>query len=166
MSGLATDTAFLQAASVGLINMVFTLLAMSLIDKIGRKRLMGIGSIGMIVSLITTAYLFQHGKGDVGILIPLLVFIASFAFSQGAVIWVFISEVFPNKVRASGQSFGTFVHWFWAAVMTWSFPIIAVMPGGGTIAFGFFAVAMILQFGFVIKYFPETKGKVLEEELA
>lgn len=167
MSGLTKDTAFLQAASVGFVNMVFTILAMSLIDKIGRKKLMIWGSVGMIVSLLfSTFFLNQPQIGKGLLIIPVLVFIASFAFSQGAVIWVFISEIFPNRVRASGQSFGTFIHWFWAAVLTWIFPIIAGLPNGGSYAFGFFALAMIFQLLFVLKLFPETKGKSLEDEIA
>lgn len=164
MSGIAEDSAFLQAASVGLVNMVFTILAMTLIDKIGRKKLMLWGSIGMIISLVFSTFFLNQPEIGKGLLIlPILVFIASFAFSQGAVIWVFISEIFPNKVRASGQSFGTFIHWFWAAALTWIFPIVASIPNGGSYAFGFFAIAMIFQLIFVIKLFPETKGKSLEE---
>lgn len=166
MSGIAEDSAFLQAASVGFVNMLFTILAMTYIDKVGRRKLMLLGTIGMIVSLVATAYLLNSSAtGSTFLIVPILVFIASFAFSQGAVIWVFISEVFPNKVRASGQSFGTFVHWTWAAALTWIFPVITSLHNGGTYAFGFFAFAMILQLVFVIKYFPETKGKSLEEEV-
>lgn len=166
MSGIAEDSAFLQAASVGFINMVFTVFAMVLIDKIGRKKLMIFGSIGMIISLIfSTLFLNQPEIWKGLLIIPIMMFIASFAFSQGAVIWVFISEVFPNKVRATGQSFGTFVHWFWAAALTWLFPLVVSFPNGGSYAFGFFAVAMIFQLIFVLKIFPETKGKSLEEEI-
>ncbi|TDN78733.1 sugar porter (SP) family MFS transporter [Salegentibacter sp. 24] len=166
MSGLTEDSAFLQAASVGFVNMIFTIFAMSLIDKIGRKKLMLWGSVGMIISLVfSTFFLNQPEIGKGLLIIPILTFIASFAFSQGAVIWVFISEIFPNRVRASGQSFGTFIHWFWAAVLTWLFPIIASFPNGGSYAFGFFAIAMIFQLLFVLQMFPETKGKSLEEEI-
>lgn len=166
MSGIAEDSAFLQAASVGFVNMLFTILAMNYIDKVGRKKLMLLGTIGMILSLVTTAYLLNSSAvGSTFLIVPILVFIASFAFSQGAVIWVFISEVFPNKVRASGQSFGTFVHWAWAAILTWIFPVVTSLTNGGTYAFGFFAFAMVLQLIFVIKYFPETKGKLLEDKI-
>ena len=166
MSGIAEDSAFLQAASVGFVNMVFTIIAMSQIDRIGRKKLMLWGTIGMILSLVLSAFFLSGSKIGGGLLIiPILFFIASFAFSQGAVIWVFISEIFPNKVRASGQSFGTFIHWFWAAALTWLFPIVASLNNGGTYAFSFFALAMIFQLIFVLKYFPETKGKSLEEEV-
>ncbi|MGY5846598.1 sugar porter family MFS transporter [Salegentibacter sp. HM20] len=166
MSGIGKDSAFLQAASVGFVNMVFTILAMTLIDKIGRKKLMVWGSIGMIISLVFSAfYLNESAVGSGLLIIPILFFIASFAFSQGAVIWVFISEIFPNKARASGQSFGTFIHWFWAAILTWLFPVVAELPNGGTYAFGAFAFAMFLQLLFVLKLFPETKGKTLEQEV-
>lgn len=166
MSGIAEDSAFLQAASVGFVNMIFTVIAMTQIDRIGRKKLMLWGTIGMILSLLLSTFLLSGTDIGGGLLIiPILVFIASFAFSQGAVIWVFISEIFPNKVRASGQSFGTFVHWFWAAALTWLFPIVASLNHGGTYAFGFFALAMVFQLIFVLKYFPETRGKSLEEEV-
>ncbi|AWW32770.1 MFS transporter [Echinicola strongylocentroti] len=164
MTGLAEDTALLQAIAIGLTNMVFTVIAMSVIDKIGRKKLLIIGSVGMIVSLGLTAYSFHvQNFSGYGVLIYLIGFIASFAFSQGAVIWVFISEIFPNAVRASGQAFGTFVHWFWAAVMTWTFPVVAEMENGGAIAFGFFFFAMVLHLWFAVKMLPETKGKSLEQ---
>ncbi|MDT0685924.1 sugar porter family MFS transporter [Autumnicola psychrophila] len=165
-AGIAKDSAFLQAASVGFVNMLFTILAMMFIDKVGRRKLMIIGSIGMILSLVVTTYLLNNP--DVGgsfLVIPILFFIASFAFSQGAVIWVFISEVFPNKVRAAGQSFGTFTHWFWAASLTWLFPVVAGLSNGTTYAFGFFALAMVLQLVFAVKFFPETKGKSLEDDI-
>lgn len=124
------------------------------------------GTFGMIVSLVFSAFYLNESEIGSGLLIiPILFFIASFAFSQGAVIWVFISEIFPNRVRASGQSFGTVIHWFWAAVLTLLFPIIAELPNGGAYAFGFFAVAMIFQLLFVFKLFPETKGKTLEEDI-
>ncbi|MDN3670475.1 sugar porter family MFS transporter [Echinicola jeungdonensis] len=164
MTGLAEDTAFLQAIAIGLTNMVFTVIAMSIIDKFGRKKLLIVGSVGMIIFLSLTAWSFHvQNFSGYGVLVYLIGFIASFAFSQGAVIWVFISEIFPNAVRASGQAFGTFVHWFWAAVMTWTFPMVAELEIGGTLAFGFFALAMGLHLVFAIKMLPETKGKSLEE---
>lgn len=165
-AGITKDSAFLQAASVGFVNMLFTIGAMVLIDKVGRRKLMIIGSVGMILSLLATTYLLNNRELGVSFLIvPVLFFIASFAFSQGAVIWVFISEVFPNKVRAAGQSFGTFIHWCWAAALTWLFPVVAGLANGITYAFGFFALTMILQLIFAIKFFPETKGKSLEEDI-
>lgn len=144
--------------------MLFTILAMFYIDKVGRRKLMILGWVGMIVSLLMTTYFLNNPQqGGSFLIVPILFFIASFAFSQGAVIWVFISEVFPNKVRASGQSFGTFTHWVWAAILTWLFPVVAGLNNGTTYAFGLFCLAMVLQLIFAIKYFPETKGKSLEE---
>lgn len=164
MTGLGEDTALLQAIAIGLTNMVFTVIAMTVIDRFGRKKLLIIGSIGMIAFLGLTAWSFHvQNFSGYGVMVYLIGFIASFAFSQGAVIWVFISEIFPNSVRAGGQAFGTFVHWFWAAVMTWTFPIVAELPSGGTIAFTFFALAMVLHLLFALKMLPETKGKSLEE---
>jgi len=164
MTGLAEDTALLQAIAIGLTNMIFTVIAMTVIDLFGRKKLLIIGSVGMVVFLGLTAWSFHvQNFSGYGVMVYLIGFIASFAFSQGAVIWVFISEIFPNAVRASGQAFGTFVHWFWAAVMTWTFPVVAELESGGTIAFTFFALAMVLHLLFALKMLPETKGKSLEE---
>lgn len=164
MTGLAEDTALMQAVAIGLTNMVFTIIAMTVIDRFGRRKLLIVGSVGMIVFLSLTAWSFHiQNFSGYGVLIYLIGFIASFAFSQGAVIWVFISEIFPNAIRASGQAFGTFVHWFWAAVMTWAFPVIAELDSGGTMAFGFFALAMVLHLVFALRMLPETKGKSLEE---
>lgn len=164
MTGLAKDTALLQVVIIGVTNMVFTIIAMFFIDKFGRKTLMKVGSIGMIISLSLAAYSFYE-KSFTGysLLIYLVCFIAFFAFSQGAVIWVFLSEVFPNSVRAKGQAFGSLTHWVWAAILTWTFPVVAELPQGGFYAFAFFAVAMVFQFIFVQKVMPETKGKTLEE---
>lgn len=163
MSGIGKETAFIQSVIIGFVNLLFTMLAMSVIDRFGRKILMLVGSIGMIITLFSIAFLFYIGhQSTFGILIPLLVFIASFAFSQGAVIWVIISEIFPNKVRTAGISLGTFVHWFWAAVITGFFPWVAIQPKGGVLSFTFFGFAMVLQLLFVIKYLPETKGVELE----
>src|SRR5699024_8881935 len=164
MSGIVEQSAFLQATTVGSVNMLFTIIAMTLIDKIGRKKLMFWGTLGMITSLIICAIFLHQSRSGSGLLvIPILTFIASFAFSQGAVIWVFISEIFPNNVRASGQSFGTFVHWFWASVITWIFPMVASIENGGSYAFIFFSIAMVGQLVFIITIFPETKGRTLEQ---
>lgn len=164
MTGMGKETALLQVVIIGLTNMVFTLLAMSIIDRFGRKYLMKIGSIGMIFFLGMTAktFYFQDFEGY-ATLVYLMGFIAFFAFSQGAVIWVFLSEIFPNSVRAEGQALGSLTHWFWAALLTWVFPVVAELHNGGAYAFTFFAVAMAIQLIFVIKVMPETKGKSLEE---
>ena len=164
MAGLEKNTALLQVAMIGITNMVFTIAAMFFIDRFGRKTLMIIGSVGMAVSLALTAksYYLQDFTGY-SLLIYLVCFIAFFAFSHGAVIWVFLSEIFPNAVRAKGQALGSLTHWFWAAALTWTFPMVAEMQGGGFYAFAFFAVAMALQIFFVFRVMPETKGKSLEE---
>lgn len=164
MTGLARDTALLQAVLIGVTNMVFTIIAMFVIDKFGRKTLLIAGSVGMVIFLGLTARAFYlQDFGGYLVLIYLVGFIASFAFSQGAVIWVFLSEIFPNSVRAKGQALGSFTHWFWAAVMTWMFPMVAELSYGGTLAFTFFCVAMVLHLIFAVKVLPETKERSLEE---
>ncbi len=167
MAGAEKDAAFLQAVVVGGTNLIFTLLAMSVIDYFGRKFLMLVGSIGYILSLATTAAAFYiYGTsfdrlGNLIVLVSLVVFIASHAFGQGAVIWVFISEIFPNTVRAKGQALGSFTHWFMCALISWTFPVIAAASGGH--AFAFYASMMVLQLLWVIFIMPETKGIPLEE---
>lgn len=160
MTGLGTKSAFLSSAGIGFVNFAFTLLAINFIDRFGRRTLMLIGSVGLIItlSLVARAFFIQDFTG---VPIFLFVYIAFFAFSQGAVIWVFISEIFPNEVRANGQALGSFTHWFMAAVVAFSFPIIAEYLGGG-ITFSFFAFMMILQLIFVWRIMPETKGTSLE----
>ena len=162
-AGIAKDAAFLQAVSIGATNVIFTLIAMRLIDKFGRKTLLIIGSVGMIVFLALAAFTFgSDNAGGYSLMIYLIGFIAFFAFSQGAVIWVFISEIFPNSVRSKGQSLGSFTHWFMAAVISWTFPIIAEINNGSKFAFIFFSAMMVLHLLFVLKWLPETKGKSLE----
>jgi len=165
LAGFTSDSALLQSVSIGFTNMLFTILAMSFIDKIGRKKLLLTGSVGMVIFLgiIAKAFL-SDGKGGIVILISLICYIAFFAFSQGAVIWVYISEVFPNRVRAKGQALGSFTHWIMAAAISWIFPVIAeIGEKGGGFAFMIFAFAMLIQFFVVSRWFPETKGKSLEE---
>ena len=165
MTGLAKDGALLQAISIGVTNMVFTLLAISVIDKLGRKTLMIIGSLGMIFTLgmVARAFYLQHFDGY-GVMFYLVGFIAFFAFSQGSVIWVFISEIFPNAVRSKGQALGSSTHWVMAAVISWTFPILAESSEyGGAYAFTLFAAMMVLQLLFAWKVMPETKGKSLEQ---
>jgi len=165
MTGLSKDTALLQSVSIGLTNMIFTLLAISVIDKFGRKTLLIIGSIGMIVSLGLVANTFySQNFGGYSVMIYLIGFIAFFAFSQGAVIWVFISEIFPNTVRAKGQALGSSTHWVMAAIISWTFPILAESSElGGAYAFTLFSAMMVLQLLFVWRVLPETKGKSLEQ---
>jgi len=167
MAGAGADSALLQTVAVGGTNLVVTLLAMAVIDQFGRRKLMLAGSIGYIVSLSATAWAFYtYGNhfdkaGSMVVLASLLVFIASHAFGQGAVIWVFISEIFPNTVRARGQALGSFTHWFMCALISWTFPVIADVSGGH--AFAFYAAMMVLQLLWVIYVMPETKGVPLEE---
>jgi sugar porter (SP) family MFS transporter len=167
MAGAGAESAMLQTVLLGGINIVLTMLAMAVIDKYGRKKLMIIGSVGYLVSLSLVAWAFYtYGTDftDVGssiVLGGLLLFIASHAFGQGAVIWVFLSEIFPNKVRAKGQALGTFTHWFMAAIISWTFPMIAEISGGHT--FAFYAICMVGQLLWVIYVMPETKGVSLEQ---
>jgi SP family xylose:H+ symportor-like MFS transporter len=167
MAGAGADSALLQSVIVGGTNLVFTMAAMAIIDHFGRRRLMLVGSIGYILSLSATAWAFyRYGNaftptGSRIVLIGLLVFIAAHAFGQGAVIWVFISEIFPNRVRARGQALGSFTHWFMAAVISWTFPMIAEASGAS--AFAFYAAMMVLQLVWVLRVMPETKGVPLED---
>jgi SP family xylose:H+ symportor-like MFS transporter len=167
MAGAGQGSALLQSVIVGGTNLVFTMAAMTVIDRFGRRNLMLVGSIGYVVSLSATAWAFyRYGTaftptGSLVVLASLLLFIASHAFGQGAVIWVFISEIFPNRVRARGQALGSFTHWFMAAAISWTFPMIAEASGGH--AFAFYAVMMVLQLLWVLRVMPETKGVPLED---
>jgi sugar porter (SP) family MFS transporter len=163
MTGLGESSALLSTAGIGIVNFIFTLLAMRFIDKFGRRNLMLIGSIGLIVTLgLVSRAFYTESFGGMAVPVFLFIYIAFFAFSQGAVIWVFISEVFPNEVRAGGQALGSFTHWFMAALIAFSFPAIAEKLGGGT-TFLIFAIMMVLQLLFVLRLMPETKGKSLEK---
>lgn len=165
MAGFDTSNAFLQPIYIGAANLVFTLLAMTVIDKFGRKTLLIIGSFGMILFLGLTAMAFKDpGVANPNVIWYLIGFIAFFAFSQGAVIWVFISEIFPNSVRSQGGSLGSFTHWIMAAIISWTFPIIVEgSPLGGYYSFIFYSIMMVLHLIFVWRFLPETKGKSLEE---
>lgn len=161
MTGAATDSALLSTAGIGVTNLVFTMLGLALIDRFGRRTLMFIGSFGLILTLALVSRAFYTEQFG-GVPVFLFVYIAFFALSQGAVIWVFISEIFPNAVRASGQALGSFTHWIFAAVIANVFPVLAGQFGGGPI-FAFFAAMMVLQLLFVWRMMPETKGVSLEE---
>jgi sugar porter (SP) family MFS transporter len=161
MAGASAQSALFQSVIIGFTNLVFTMVAMTIIDHFGRRRLMLAGSIGYIVSLSAAAYAFYTNTGGKLLLVSLLVFIASHAFGQGAVIWVFISEIFPNRVRARGQALGSFTHWVMAAAISWTFPMIAAKSGGHT--FAFYAVCMVGQLFWVWWVMPETKGISLEQ---
>ncbi|WP_316836063.1 sugar porter family MFS transporter [Pedobacter nutrimenti] len=163
MAGLGAHSSLLSTVGIGLINFIFTLIAINFIDRVGRKVLMLIGSVGLIVSLFLVGYTFYSGNMS-GFAIPayMMLFIAFFAFSQGAVIWVFISEIFPNQVRAKGQTLGSSTHWVMAAIIAFCFPYLAETFGGAT-TFFFFSSMMVLQLIFVWRLMPETKGRSLEQ---
>jgi len=151
----------LQAVVVGLTNLLFTVIAMSIIDRIGRKKLLLMGAVGSAICLAGLAAIFVTNEHHELLLWLLVGFIASFAFSQGSVIWVYLSEVFPNRVRAKGQSLGTLTHWLMNAAISLTFPILAARSK--SIPFMFFAAMMLLQFFVVLFVYPETKGVTLEE---
>ena len=161
-AGLGESTALLSSIGIGVTNMVFTLIGISLIDKLGRKKLMYIGSVGYILSLSLVSMAFFLEWEGMSVPIFLFVFIASHAIGQGTVIWVFISEVFPDQLRASGQSFGTTTHWVLAAIIPSMVPFLFGTIGAGTV-FAIFAFMMVLQLLFVKFIMPETKGVPLEE---
>jgi SP family xylose:H+ symportor-like MFS transporter len=160
MAGAGVESALLQSVIVGFTMLVFTMLAMVIIDHFGRRKLMIVGSVGYIAGLLGAAYAFYAQVQGSLLLVSLLVFIAAHGFGQGAVIWVFISEIFPNRVRARGQALGTFTHWAMNAVISWTFPMIAA--AAGWMAFGFYALCMVGQLVWVLTVMPETKGVSLE----
>ncbi|HTV58749.1 MAG TPA: sugar porter family MFS transporter [Verrucomicrobiae bacterium] len=159
-AGFSQISGDLQSVAVGAMNLIATLLAMSVIDKIGRKALLLIGSVGMAFSLGGVAAVFLSHSHQRDLLWCLLGFIGFFAISQGAVVWVYIGEVFPNQVRAKGQSAGSSSHWIMNAVISLIFPVVAARSGG--YPFAFFAAMMVVQFFMVLFFFPETKGVSLE----
>jgi len=162
MAGFSAEASLLQAVMLGGTNFIFTVLALFIIDKLGRRPLLFIGSAGTAAALFLVGFQFMaEDTNGYLVLLGLLGFIAAFAMSQGAVIWVFISEIFPNAVRAKGQALGSFTHWFMAAAVSWLFPIFAEASGGAV--FYFFGLMMIVQFLFVLKFMPETKGVPLEK---
>ncbi|PTQ10881.1 MFS transporter [Sphingomonas oleivorans] len=162
LGGAGADSALLQAVAVGGTNLVFTILALFLIDRFGRKPLLYFGSVATAAALFLVAAQLSSDRPDgTAVLLGLLGFIAAFAISQGAVIWVFISEVFPSAVRGKGQALGSTTHWVMAAAITWTFPVFATSLGG--YVFVFFGTMMLLQLLFVWKMMPETNGIALED---
>ena len=160
-AGFSKVSGDIQAVAIGFTNLLFTIAAMSLIDKLGRKTLLLIGSVGTSLSMAGVAWIFATGQRE-GLLVWLLIgFIGFFGFSQGAVIWVYLAEVFPNRVRAKGQSLGSFTHWFMNAIISWTFPTVAAASGAAP--FAVFSAMMALQFFVVLFVFPETKGITLEQ---
>ena len=151
----------LQAVAIGATNLIFTMIAMTMIDRVGRKKLLLTGAVGTTLCLAGVSYVFLSHSHENWLVWLLVAYIAFFAFSQGAVIWVYIGEVFPNRVRATGQSLGSFTHWVMAGIISLGFPAVAAKSGG--YPFVFFSVMMALQFFVVLLWYPETKGITLEE---
>ncbi len=169
-AGFGESASLLNSVGLGAMNLVFTMAALAVIDHFGRKKLMLAGSVGYILSLGATAWTFYTQRSPDGtfselggtiVFVSLLVFIASHAFGQGAVIWVFISEIFPNRIRARGQALGSFTHWIFAAAISQTFPLIAEQSGGHI--FAFYCACMVVQLVWVLVVMPETKGVPLEE---
>ena len=160
-AGFSKVSSDLQAVAIGLTNLIFTMAAITVIDKFGRRALLLTGSVGTAACLAAVAWVFSSGSHE-GLLIWLLIgFIAFFGFSQGAVIWVYISEVFPTAVRAKGQSLGSFSHWFANAIISGIFPTVAARYVAAP--FAFFAAMMVVQFVVVYFWYPETRGVSLED---
>jgi sugar porter (SP) family MFS transporter len=160
-AGFTKVSSDLQAVVIGTTNLVFTMVAMAIIDKVGRKKLLLVGSIGTFACLTTIGLLFVTHAHQNLLLWPLIGFVAFFAVSQGSVIWVYISEIFPNSVRAKGQSLGSFTHWLTCAALSNIFPVAAAHFVAGP--FLFFAAMMVVQFVVIFRFFPETKGFTLEQ---
>ncbi len=161
-AGLNRLSTFSQSIYIGLANLVGTGIGMLLIDKIGRKMLLLIGAVGTFICLLMTGMIFRSGVNQGRVVWLLVIFICFFAFSQGAVIWVYISEVFPNRVRSKGQSLGAGTHWVSDAIIAMLFPI-AVAHFSRSAPFFFFAIMTVLQFVVVLLFYPETKGATLEQ---
>jgi len=160
-AGFSSVSAEQQSIAVGGANLLATMLGMSLIDRFGRKRLLTTGAIGCAIALAGVAVIMATGQGQQWLLALLILFIVSFAFSQGAVIWVYMSEIFPTPVRATGQSLGSATHWIVNAVIAAVFPVIASQTRA--LPFVFFAICTVIQFVVIAKFFPETKGVELED---
>ena len=165
MTGMNTNISYLLPIFIGLTKVIVLIIAMNFIDRFGRRSLMIVGSVGLIIfmSLIAWTFYGKHFDGP-GIIYFLLGYMFFFGLSDGIVIWVFISEIFPNSIRSKGQSLGSFTHWFFAVMISWTFPVAINSPavGPGNV-FMFFAVMMFLQLLFSWKLMPETKGKSLEQ---
>ena len=159
-AGFTKVSGDLQAVAIGATNLLFTVIAMSVIDRLGRKKLLLTGAVGTGLCLAGVAAIFATAQHEELLLWLLVAFIAFFAFSQGAVIWVYLSEVFPNVVRAKGQSLGSFTHWIMNFAISLVFPVLAAKSGA--IPFGFFAAMMAVQVFVVWRFYPETSGITLE----
>jgi len=161
IAGFEAQLSYLQPIFIGGTNVVFTFLGMSIIDKFGRKKLLLTGAVGMFVFLMLTAFGLKSGHSTY-LLFYIIGFIGAFALSQGAVIWVFLAEIFPNEIRAKGSSLGSTTHWIFAAIISWIFPVIVEGgENGGFYIFLFYGIMVVLSFIFIL-FLPETKGKTLE----
>ncbi len=160
-AGFSKSSGLLQSVALGATNLVFTLVAMSLIDKVGRKTLLLIGSVGMAICLGGVGMVFYSERHQNLLIVFLVAYIACFAISIGAVIWVYISEVFPNRVRSKGQSLGSSAHWIMNAIISGLFPVMAARSR--SLPFIFFSAAMVVFFFIVLFTYVETKGVTLEE---
>lgn len=164
MAGLGASTALLSSTGVGLTNLIFTFVGVYLIDRVGRRTLLIWGSIGYIITLSALAWAFMTGASGAFVVIFVFAFVASHAIGQGAIIWVYISEIFPNSVRAFGQAWGSGIHWVFAALITaFTLPVIEMLGENPWKLFAFFAGMMVLQLFFAQFVMPETKGISLEE---
>lgn len=167
-AGLAAKDSLFNSIAIGGVNLIFTFVGLYLIDRVGRKKLLVIGSVGYVISLAMVAWAFYSHAGPGLLMMFLLLFIASHAIGQGAVIWVFISEIFPNNIRALGQSFGASVHWVFAALITLLTPVFldetnGILKDKPWVIFAFFAAMMVLQLIWALTKVPETKGVSLED---
>jgi sugar porter (SP) family MFS transporter len=160
-AGFSKVSGDLQAVAIGATNLLFTMIAMSVIDKLGRRTLLLVGAVGTAICLAGVAFIFSTAEHEDWLVWLLVGYIAFFAFSQGAVIWVYLGEVFPNRVRAKGQSLGSTTHWVMNAAISGVFPVLA--KRSGAVPFMFFSVMMVVQFFVVLSLYPETKGVSLEE---
>lgn len=169
-AGFSSESAILQTVIIGSTNLIFTLIAMKVIDKLGRKNMLLIGSLLMTAFLGLFAFFYISGAQGFGLLIMLVLFVGSFAFSQGAVIWVILSEMFPNNIRARATALGSFSLWVFCFLTTLFFPVVVGLFNGGSSSgkgvgyiFGFYAVMTLISYFFFRKFLVETKGKSLEE---
>lgn len=160
-AGFSKVSGDLQAVAIGATNLLFTMIAMTVIDKLGRKTLLLVGAVGTAICLAGVAFIFSTSQHEDWLVWLLVGYIAFFAFSQGAVIWVYLGEVFPNRVRAKGQSLGSTTHWVMNAAISGVFPILA--KRSGSVPFMFFSAMMVVQLFVVLALYPETKGVSLEE---
>jgi len=161
MAGADKAGALMQSVIIGLTNLVMTVLAMVLIDRVGRKALLLAGSVTFILSHGLAAWVFHtHAQGWI-VIVAMMGIVGSHAYSQGAVVWVCINELLPNAIRASGSAAACFLIWLLCIGVSWAFPVVA--RNSGAPAFAFFAVMMLVQFVLVLKYLPETKGISLEQ---